>query len=133
MCVPHFVLKESIEAVARSNDTSAMAGIVEQLEQDNPTSRPAASPLLDGVWETVWVSEAPRWTRTSGCTLFHEIDLSQPVASPGLYRWWVRMSRYNLLQRQVVGRASALGGDDLRVEVDRMQAHADLASALLLA
>jgi hypothetical protein len=90
------------------------------LEQNNPTDRPATSPLLDGVWTPLWTKNvAPLWAenlpfaRLGRADLSLKFDLSEPGA-PGLYRHRMRIRR--VLCADVEASCSALGGWDLRTE-----------------
>ena len=48
-------LKQQLSAgAAAAAPRAEMAALVRELEQQNPTPRPARSPLLDGQWDQVW-------------------------------------------------------------------------------
>ena len=90
-----------------------------QLEESNPTERPASSPLLDGMWSTQWFSSAPRWTRLPfvSRTMWHHIDTSHGKGGPGRYTQRVRVA--GIFLAHATGSICALGGGDLRVEYER--------------
>jgi len=81
--------------------------VIRILESINPTERPAASPLLDGVWAPIWAKNVPpAWARSlsyfPGRAHFSiQFDLSDPV-KPGLYRQRMRIA--GLLCADVDGR-----------------------------
>lgn len=95
--------------------------ILALLELNNPTDRPATSPLLDGVWAPLWTKNLPpAWaknlpllSRIGRAELSLKFDLSEPHA-PGLYRQRVRIG--SVVCADVEASCSALGGKDLRTE-----------------
>lgn len=115
-------LKRSIlDEAASPTKVFSVAKLVAALEaaslEDDLSVRPAASPLVDGLWETVWVSEAPRWTERwplrRGQPLTHEIRGGWTGLEAGYYMQRVGGS---LVRGELRAAWSELGGEDWNVE-----------------
>lgn len=110
-------LKRSILAqVSKASPYYSVPELVAALEarglDDDLGARPAASPLLEGDWETLWVSEPPRWTRRwplrRAQRLTHVIRGGWTGLEPGHY---VQRVGGGLLRGECTAQWSELGGE----------------------
>lgn len=65
-------LKQLVALAFSSGDRTGLYDLIKQLEALNPTERCAASPLLDGYWDTLFASTPASWT--NGGPVRHVIE-----------------------------------------------------------